>query len=396
MKEGTVAVLDAARCTGCCACANACPTNAISMLQGAEGFSAPVIDEAKCIACGKCVKSCPVLTPLESADSRFQEVYAAWSLDDDIRFESTSGGAFSEFALAWLALGGSLCGACYGEGQRVEHIVVDSKDGLAAIRQSKYAQSDIGDCYRQIRDALKHGRRMLFCGSPCQCAGLISYLGGRPEGLFVVNFVCRGINSPKAFASFLSWLEGCYGSKVSRVWFKNKVHGWNRFSTRVEFKNGRVYSKDRYHDLFMRGYIEQNLYMRECCHACEFRNLAQTADVTLADFWGVKLEDASRNIDLGTSLVVINSERGRELFEMIRPRLFWEQKTIEEAFSGNACMAESPKPNPMRTYFLSHLGDVPFDELCRECFKEPPALMRSVASAKRAIGALLRKCGIRR
>lgn len=396
MERNTIAALEATRCAGCYACANACPENAISMLWDAEGFPRPVIDDTKCIECGKCVRSCPVLSPAEPAGPGLQEVYAAWSLDEGIRYESTSGGVFSELALAWLARGGALCGARYGERQRVEHVVVDSEEGLAAIRQSKYAQSDVGRCYRQVRELLKSGRRVLFCGSPCQCAGLASYLGGRPDGLFVANFVCRGTNSPKAFASFLSWLEGRYGSRVSRVWFKNKVHGWNRFSTRVEFEDGQVYSEDRYHDLFIRGYIEQNLYMRECCHDCEFRDLSQTADITLADFWGVRLEDAAKNTDLGTSLVIVNTERGRELFEAVKPRLFWERKAMEDAFPGNACISSSPEPNPKRGYFLSHLDKAPFDELCRECFDEPPAVSKAIASVRRKVGAALRKTGIRR
>lgn len=391
MEAKTVAALDAARCTGCYACANACPVDAISMPWDAEGFPRPVIDGAKCIECGKCVRSCPMFSPVEPVGPGLQEVYAAWSLDAAIRYESTSGGVFSELALAWLARGGVLCGARYGEGHRIEHVVVDTEEGLAAIRQSKYAQSDVGDCYRRIRDLLKAGREVLFCGSPCQCAGLASYLGGRPEELFVANFVCRGTNSPKAFASFLSWLEGRYGSRVSRVWFKNKVHGWNRFSTRVEFEDGRVYSEDRYHDLFIRGYIEQNLYMRECCHDCGFRDLAQTADITLADFWGVRLEDASKNTDLGTSLVIVNTEHGGELFEAVKPRLFWERKAMEDAFPGNACISSSPKPNPKRAYFLSRLDEVPFDELCRECFDEPPAVSKAIASARRKVGEVLRK-----
>lgn len=366
------------------------------MLGDDEGFSRPVIDEDKCVRCGRCVRSCPVLTPVKPMGPELQEVYAAWSLDEGIRYESTSGGVFSELALAWLASDGVLCGARYGEGQRIEHVVVDSLEGLAAIRQSKYAQSDVGGCYRRIRELLESGRRVFFCGSPCQCAGLASYLGGRPEGLFIANFVCRGTNSPKALASFLTCLEKHYGSKVSRVWFKNKVHGWNRFSTRVEFEDGQVYSQDRYHDLFIRGYVEQNLYMRECCYDCGFRNLARTADVTLADFWGVRLEDTTANTDLGTSLVIVNTERGQKLFEEVKHRLFWERKAIEDAFPGNVCIESSPTPNPKRAYFLSRLDDIPFDELCRECFDEPSELVKIMASIRREVGAALRRAGIRR
>ena len=396
MKGMTIAALEESRCTGCYACANSCPTDAIAMEQDAEGFPRPVINKGKCIECGKCYCCCPILSAEKGCEPTIQEVYAAWSLDEGIRYESTSGGVFSELARAWLDAGGVLCGAQYGKECRVEHVIVDSLEGLARIRQSKYAQSDMGICYQRIKGLLDSNRKVLFCGSPCQCAGLTSFLNGRPKGLLVVNFVCRGTNSPKAYSAFLSWLEDRYGSRVSRVWFKNKVHGWNRFSTHVEFEDGQVYSQDRYHDLFIRGYIEQNLYMRQCCHACDFRKPDWTADITLADFWGVKLQDRSRNTNLGTSLVIVNSERGREIFESIKPSLFWECKSIEDAFLGNDCIANSPVANSKRSYFLSHLDVKSFDELCAECFEEYPLTKRITATAKRMTKNVLRTIGIYR
>lgn len=396
MDKKTVAILDAARCTGCYACTNTCPVDAISMQSDVEGFPQPIVDQGKCINCGKCVMSCPVLTPANNIVPELQEVYAAWSLDETIRYESTSGGVFSELALGLIAKGGVLCGAQYGEGHRVEHVIITSQKGLDRIRQSKYAQSDVGNCYRQIRNLLNQGRKVLFCGAPCQCAGLMSFLGGKPHGLFIANFVCRGTNSPKAYTAYLKWLETRYGAHISRVWFKNKVLGWNRFSTRVEFEDGQVYSEDRYHDLFIRGYIEQNLYMRKCCHTCEFRDIERTGDITLADFWGVRLDDKTKDTDKGTSLVVINTEYGRELFDFIKPHLFWERKSIEEVFPGNACITNSPKPNPRRSYFLSHLDERPFDELCAECFTKPPIVKRVLYTAKGRMGAALRALGIRR
>lgn len=395
MESDTVTMLETARCTGCYACANACPVDAIAMVADPEGFPRPAIDHERCIACGGCARACPVLTPPRFVGPEIQEVYAAWSLDETVRYESTSGGIFSELALEWLSRGGVLCGAQYGEDHHIEHIVVRSRDGLSRIRQSKYAQSDVGDCYRQIRRLLREGVPVLFCGSPCQCAGLMAFLGDRPKELLIVNFVCRGTNSPKAYKAFLRWLEGRYGAKVSRVWFKNKAHGWNRFSTRVEFEDGRVYLKDRYHDLFIRGYIEQNLYMRECCHACEFRDFSKVSDVTLADFWGVKLIDETRDTDAGTSLVIINTERGRELFDSVKPRLFWERKSMADAFPGNICIIDSPMPNPKRSYFLSHLDDKSFGELCAECFDEPPFVIKLAREARGRVGMVLRAFGLR-
>lgn len=392
----TIADLEKTRCTGCYACLNLCPADAIGMESDEGGFPRPSLNWERCIACGKCAQFCPVLSPNWEVKSAPRSVYAAWSLNDSVRYESTSGGVFSELALLWLSEGGVICGAEYDDRHMVKHVVIDATEDLGRLRQSKYAQSEIGECYREIKKRISEGERVLFCGAPCQCAGLVSVLGGKADGLMLVNFVCRGTNSPKAYASFLAWLEGEFNSRVSRVWFKNKAHGWRRFSTRVEFENGSVYSEDKYHDLFIRGYIEQNLYMRDCCHSCEFRNPARTADITLADFWGVRLTDKSSNTDLGTSMVMLNTPNGEELFERIKPALFWEQKTLDEAFSGNACLVDSPAPNPNRAYFLSHLEELPFDRLCAECFVECSLSERVKAVVKRAAKELLRKAGISR
>ncbi len=390
MEDKTIARLDPARCTGCFACMNVCPTDAIVKIDDSEGFFCPDINMDKCIGCGKCMDACPVLTPQQLIESMLQEVYAAWSLDKEIRYQSTSGGVFSELAREWLMQKGMVCGAQYGTKHHIEHVIIETEEGLERIRQSKYAQSDIGLCYRRIRDLINQGIKILFCGTPCQCAGLMSFLGGQPDGLFIVNFVCRGANSPGAYNAFLKWLENRYEAEISRVWFKNKTHGWNRFSTRVEFENGQVYSEDRYHDVFIRGYIEQNLYMRECCHNCEFRNLRMTGDITLADFWGVKLEDKSKDIDRGTSLVIVNTEKGRELFDSIKPRLFWERKAIEDAFPGNVCITDSPRPHPNRRYFLTNLNKKAFDDLCAECFTEPSSAKKMLRILKRKIKGIVK------
>ncbi|WP_449314394.1 Coenzyme F420 hydrogenase/dehydrogenase, beta subunit C-terminal domain [Rubneribacter sp.] len=392
----TIADLEDSRCTGCYACSNLCPTDAIGMESDEGGFPRPSLNWGRCITCGRCARSCPVLSPSCEEESVPQSVYAAWSLNESIRYESTSGGVFSELALFWLSEGGVVCGAEYDDRHVVRHVVIDSVEGLERLRQSKYAQSEIGQCYREIKKRISEGERVLFCGAPCQCAGLVSVLGGKTENLMLVNFVCRGTNSPKVYASFLAWLERRFGSRVSRVWFKNKAYGWRRFSTRVEFENGLVYSEDKYHDLFIRGYIEQNLYMRDCCYSCEFRNPARTADITLADFWGVQLADKSNNTDLGTSMVMLNTSHGEDLFEKIKPHVFWEQKTMHEAFSGNACIVESPVPNPNRSYFLSHLDELPFGLLCAECFVKGPLSERVKAVVKRVVKELLRKVGISR
>ncbi len=359
------------KCTGCYACSNICPKNCITMKRDMEGFVYPMIDTKQCIECGLCGKTCPAINVVHNSENtKVPKVFAAWSLNEKIRVESTSGGVFSELALNALKKNSYLCGAQYGKDHHIEHCVVNTEEGLNKIRQSKYAQSDVGDNYKRVKELLQDGQKVLFCGTPCECAGLINFLGRKYDNLTIVDFVCRGSNSPKVYEKFLKYLENKYQSKISRVWFKNKTYGWNRFSTKVEFENGQDYLEDRFNDIYIVGYIRYNLYMRPSCANCQYKEFPRVSDITLADFWGVKLKDQEKNIENGTSLVMINSAHGEEIFEEIKENLFYEEKTLKDTLEGNPSILTSPVMNPKREYFFKNLDRMEFDVLAKKCFRE--------------------------
>ena len=346
-------------CTGCYGCVNVCPMNCISMEKDVEGFEYPKIDYDECIECNICEHKCPSLHfKNPNKEGSMPEVHAAWSLDEDIRFNSTSVGIFSELAKEVLRNGGYVCGAKYNERHMVEHCIIRKEEDLPKIRQSKYVQSQVGTVYNDIKNLLLENKRVLFCGTPCECAALINVVGEKDDNLTVVDFVCRGANSPEVYKRYLAKLEEEFGSKVSKVWFKNKTKGWNRFSTKVEFEDGQYYLKDRYSDLYMRGYIEANLYMRLCCSDCKYKSFPRVSDITLADFWGIKLKDETKDTDKGTSLVMINSPKGLKLYNGIKSRIFDEEKSIEDTFRGNVCITTSAKPNEKKDDFIKHLDDM--------------------------------------
>ncbi|MCI8591511.1 MAG: 4Fe-4S binding protein [Lachnospiraceae bacterium] len=358
-------ILKREMCTGCGTCKNICPVGAVSMETDAEGFWYPVIDQYTCIRCGKCTRVCPVsCTAYLQAPSRQKErikVYAAWSLDRDVRYHSTSGGIFSEFAAAVMNRNGVVCGAAYDGEQMVCHKIVDRKEELGQIRQSKYVQSDMGDVYREIASRLRQGQEVLFCGTPCQCAGVYRYCGEENiamDQLYLIDFICRGSNSPKVYRKFLDELEALHQSKTKKVWFKNKAYGWNCFSTRIEFENGACYLEDRYHDLYIRGYIEENLYIRPSCSNCEFKGLRRVSDVTLGDFWGVDLKENMREGDGGTSMVMLHTRKGQELWHAIRHNVYQVKKEIEEVIAGNVCFENSVEPGRGREDFMKKLDSI--------------------------------------
>ena len=353
--------LEKNKCNGCYSCYNICSVDAIDMTPDKEGFNYPVINYSKCIQCGRCDVVCPIIHPMEKNNRKVPDVIAAWSLNQEIRMNSTSGGVFSELARKVLKRSGYVCGAVYNGEHMVEHFITNNLDELEKLRQSKYVQSSINIIYKKIGDLLNEDKEVLFCGTPCECGGLYSYLNClniSMLNLILIDFVCRGSNSPKVYQMFLKRLETEYKSKVESVWFKNKTFGWNRFSTKIEFKNGRQYLQDRFSDSYIRGYIEANLYIRPSCGECAFKGFPRISDITLGDFWGVELEDKKNNPDGGTSLVIINSSLGDKLLKEIKSYIFLEKKTIEDSVKYNSCIYESIVHGTDRDGFMKDLDQL--------------------------------------
>lgn len=355
-------VINKELCTGCNACYNVCPNNSIEMIVDEMGFKYPKVDYFKCKKCKKCLEVCPSLNKPNLSDKwNDPKVYAAWSLDNEIRYQSTSGGIFSEVAKSILQDEGLVAGAVYSDNNLVQHYLTSEINDIEKLRQSKYVQSDIGEILRKIKTVLEDNKLVLFCGSPCHIAGLLNYLRKPYDNLVTVDFVCRGTNSPKAYKKYIDMLENKYNSKIVRVWFKNKTYGWNRFSTRIDFINGKIYLKDRYHDLYMRGYIEENLYIRPCCLNCNYKNFPRIADITLADFWGVGKSDSNLDPDKGTSLIMVNSLKGVKLLEKIQDKIYIKESKIEIALPENPSIFKSINKNYESNNFLKMLDNHPFD-----------------------------------
>lgn len=346
-------------CTGCAACMNQCPANCISMQSDEEGFLRPVIDAAQCVACGACKEVCPVLAPQEPVQKTEPVCYAAWSRDPNIRFQSTSGGIFTHLARAILRQGGCVVGAKYKTDHLVEHAAAATESELEALRQSKYVQSEVGLIYRDIETKLKQGMLVLFSGTPCQCAGLRAYLKQEYENLYLCDFICRGVNSPKVYLVYLQELEERYGSPVKQVWFKNKTYGWNNFCTKIVFRDGQEYLADRETDPFMLGYIKSklNLYMRLSCYQCKFKGIARPVDITLGDFWGVESHTAVDDVNKGISAVLLHTPKGNRLFMAAESEICFSRQQIGAIIPSNVCIMENVRDNQLqRKRFFKQLN----------------------------------------
>jgi acetyltransferase-like isoleucine patch superfamily enzyme/coenzyme F420-reducing hydrogenase beta subunit len=338
-----------------------------------EGFWYPKVDEKLCTSCGRCEQVCPLRDGQRVALDRLPEpvVLAAWNTQTAVRLDSTSGGVFSALAGHMWAQGGYVAGAVFAEDRTVCHMVTNDPGKIEILRSSKYLQSLIGGSFQAIQQLLKAGQKVLFCGTPCQVAGLYGALGGDHANLLTCDFICRGVNSPKVFLKYLAMLERKYGAQVTRIKFKNKTYGWHRFSTRVEFANGRTYIKDLHCDPFMQGYLKYNCFARPSCYSCQFKGLPRQADITLADFWGLDRIHPAWDNDQGTSAVLLNSEKGREFYGAVRDRLVSHDCTLQDVVADNAALSTSLAAKPGRDRLFEAIDDLAFEELSRRYFPVP-------------------------
>lgn len=351
------------RCTGCTACKCICPKNAVSMQADQEGFLRPRVDEKTCVECGLCEKVCPVLAASHDSAGQVPTVYAGWNLDEETRINSSSGGIFPALAQAILDRNGIVIGAAYDGKLDVKHVLIESESELARVGQSKYVQSDPEKAFVQIRRALKENRDVLFCGTPCQVAGLRRYIGGEDEHLYCCDFVCHGVISPKVYRKYLTDVGRTFKSKPVSIQFKNKEYGWNRFSTKISMEDGSVYQKDRNEDRYTMGYTKHHLYLRPSCHQCEFRTIPRQADISLADFWGIGKIDPKLDDEKGTSAILINTPKGQGLFEQVREQLYLKGASLEDLIAGNQSVVKSPPVGEFRAYFFQHMDHCRFDKL---------------------------------
>lgn len=351
-------------CTGCMACGNACRHGAISFRPDEEGFLHPEINSQECVECGLCARVCPILTPCPKPENEIEKrVFAAWTRDEKIRRESSSGGLFSALAQNTLAAEGVVFGAAFDENFSLRHISVEDETDLHKLRGSKYVQSEIGDAFLSAEKFLKAGRVVLFTGTPCQIAGLRMFLRKPYVNLLTVDILCHGVPSPLVFKSYREWLEIKLGNPLSEFKFRDKEWSWKSFNTKASpldqtkippspfIAKGKSLFGTWQEDPWMRGFLRE-YFLRPGCHACRFANTERPSDITLADYWGYRSRKGIfKDDDKGISMVMVNSEKGLKAFEAIREKLIFTETPVEEAVRGNPTLSRSFKPSPLRDEF---------------------------------------------
>lgn len=356
-------------CTGCGACKQVCPTKAISMKPvNEEGFLESVTDFDKCIDCNQCRMTCP--QNIKAKLNVPQLNLAVRDKDDEELEVSASGGAFAAAARVILSQGGVVVGAAYNDDLTVSHRIVDNLKDLPQLQSSKYVQSDTAGTFKEVKKLLREGKTVLYSGTPCQIAGLKGFLRKDYDNLYTMDVICHGVASPKLFAKYLEWLGGKMGGKIIYYDFRDKSTGWGLdYMTKTKTKTKtKPCSLDPYYHHFLAG----DTY-RECCYHCLYSQKERVSDITIGDYWGIEKEHPSFNSTKGVSCLLVNTDKGTRLWNMISTEFVSLESTFDKIANANHNLKHpTARPAvrdniykqidelPVKEYFASHLL-VPFN-----------------------------------
>lgn len=380
---------DRKECVGCTACMNVCKTKCIEMKTDANGFGYPeVVHPLNCVECGMCEKVCPVLKERDAVND-FPVVYAALSKNESVRMESSSGGVFTELAKRIISQNGIVYGAAYDEQFVVHHYSVDNVNALQKLRGAKYSESNLGSTFQEILKRLQQGQFVLFTGTPCQVAGLKSFVRKDFGNLFCIDFVCHGVPSPVAWQSYIEYRakEDCNGELPCNINLRSKNTGWSnyQYSNVFEYENGKQHTALSSQSLFMKLFVNDYI-SRPSCENCKFKGYSRVSDITLGDFWGIWDIDPEMDDNKGTSVVLLQSEKGKRLWEEIKNKIKYKQVTLEQASQYNPSMLLASKAKQNREEVLERIriGQI---GSCEELFVQKAPSLSSRVKGK--IGRML-------
>lgn len=373
-------IQDKKNCCGCSACVQRCPKQCIRLDEDTEGFLYPKVDDDACIKCGLCEKVCPILNQVDKLP--VQEVLAVKNLNEEERMNSSSGGVFLPLAREVINKGGVVFGAVYDKSWEVHHVYAEKIEDVNPMMGSKYLQSKIENTYNEAERFLKQGREVMYVGSPCQIAGLRTFLRNKEyPNLLAVDFLCHGVPSPGVWRRYLAETYGGYGAKehgrlqatvgkntvllsslnatspIGDIKFRDKTEsGWKKFrfvvrqtSASKADQNSVLSSDIHYDNPFMRGFL-YDIYLRPSCYECKCKNGVNHSDLTIGDYWAARVTDQDFDDDKGVGVVLVNTSKGKEYFNMLNMTV--RKSTLDNAHLCNGGFNEHTQAHPKRVLFF--------------------------------------------
>ncbi len=366
-----ISIEDKKKCCGCFACANACPKQCIQMVEDSEGFRYPSVNVEECVNCGMCEKVCPVQN-VGAADETFvQKAFVVQNKDEKVLRESTSGGAFSAIAKWILDQGGVVFGVHLNDKFEAEHSFVERYENLAQFRNSKYVQSSVGFAYKEAKNFLNQGRKVLFSGTGCQLEGLFNYLRKPYENLYAIDVICRATPSPLVLRKYLEMQQG-RGLDLRDVKFRDKYHGYKYSNMSLFTKNNKDYHEGIDTDVYLRAFFS-GMSIRPSCTECRFRRVHRRTDMTIWDCFTI--DDFSKELDndKGATRIIMHSSRAEEILNSLHSELKIVEVDFAKAIAGVHELTDGPKMHPRRDEFFADLNSNPADEVFAKWF---PLTMR--------------------
>lgn len=385
-------------CSGCGACLAVCPQQAITMMPDADGFVFPVIDTSICTECGVCLGVCAFQNVPVTADGPVA-TYAAVNKDQTTLRSSSSGGVFAALASLTFERGGVVVGCAFNGDMEPEHICIDSPAGMKRLQGSKYVQGDVKNTYVEAQEYLQEGRRVLYAGTPCQIAGLKSYLGKDYDTLVTADLICHGVPGAAFFKGYIKQLEGELKGKVVDFKFRDKSRGRGLMAKVSYERNGVLQERliepltSPYYSYFLRGDI-----YRESCYQCKYAGGSRQGDFTMGDYWGIEKAHPEVDTRNGVSVLLVNSEKGRALVPELSKLLILTESTFDQARAQNGQLNRPTVMSNRREAVLRTWRDGGYRAVADEYYrasKKRLALLRLKAMipgrAKRLIRGILRR-----
>ncbi|MBR2708400.1 MAG: Coenzyme F420 hydrogenase/dehydrogenase, beta subunit C-terminal domain, partial [Bacilli bacterium] len=297
--------------------------------------------------------------------------------------KSSSGGVFILFAKEIIKKNGVVFGASFDKKFNVVHSYVEKIEELGTLMTSKYTQSIIGNAYSKVKYFLKKGRYVLFTGTPCQIEGLYSFLKKDYEKLYTQDIICHGVPSPKVWRKYLDYQKSFYKDSIKNISFRDKSSGWKLYRIKILFKSN-FYSEVHSDDLYMQVFLK-NVCLRDSCYNCQFKKKYRKSDVTLADYWGVDNVHPEMNDDNGISLLIINSDKGKELFNSVKGDMCYLETDFNKAIKYNSAMLNSVNHCKKEKIFFDKLDVIRFDKLIKKCVPKRSFLRIMIDKLKRKL-----------
>lgn len=288
--------------------------------------------------------------------------YAAYSVNDNVRLQSSSGAIFSLLAEQVLHQLGTVYGVTMSQNCRhAEFVRVDNQEDISKLRGSKYLQARVGNTYQQVKSDLETGLTVLFSGTGCQVNGLKNFLGKEYENLYCVDVICHGVPSPKLWEQYVQYVETQANVKLINVNFRCKDDSWSDFGIkRIDTNHKAMYvskNKDPYMLMFLRDYC-----LRPSCYECIAKKY-KFSDLTIADFWGIDKVLPEMNDGKGVSLVIVRTNKGVELFDRIGADIIYKEVDYEDGVKENPAEYKSAKRPEERDYFFDDMAAMGFEKL---------------------------------